>query len=123
MATFHKSIKYALTGISCCFKREPHFKVHATFAVGIIAAGFFFKIAAVEWLVIIICIGAVLTAELINTALEELCNIFYKEEHTGIKLVKDMSAGAVLIAAISAVVAGIVIFIPKIILLIQSIKR
>ncbi|MEO8772297.1 MAG: diacylglycerol kinase family protein [Ferruginibacter sp.] len=120
MATFSKSVGFALNGIKQCFKRELHFKVHTVFTILAIAAGFLFSINKTEWIIISICIAAVLTAELINTAIEELCNIVYKEDHPGIKLVKDLAAGAVLIMAIAAAISGAVIFIPKIILFINQ---
>jgi len=115
MSDFKQSIGFALNGIRRCFSKEAHFKVHAVVTLLVIVAGFVFKVSSMEWLIILICIGAVLAAELINTAIEELCNIVHKEKHDGIKLVKDMAAAAVLVTAISAAVCGTVIFIPKII--------
>ena len=114
MTTFSKSVGFALNGIRCCFTQESHFKIHTLFTISVIAAGFFFKINHVDWLILLLCIAAVLAVELINTAIEELCNIVHKEIHPGIKLVKDMAAGAVLITAIAAATAGAVIFIPRI---------
>ena len=60
-----------------------------------------------------ICIGSVLSAELMNTAVEELCNVVEKERHAGIKLVKDLSAAAVLVSSMAATAVGLIIFIPR----------
>ena len=120
MSNLIKSIGFALNGIRRCFSKEAHFKIHSGFTIMVITAGFLFKISQFEWLVILICIGAVLAAELINTAIEELCDIVHKEKHEGIKLVKDMAAAAVLVTAISATVSGTIIFLPKIILFLKS---
>ncbi|MBC7535795.1 MAG: diacylglycerol kinase family protein [Ferruginibacter sp.] len=115
MSRFLNSISCALNGIRQCFIQEAHFKVHSISAVVVISAACFFKVSRTEWLLLLIGISAVLMTELINTAIELLCNIVHKEKHAGIKLVKDMSAAAVLITAIGAAITGAVIFIPRII--------
>lgn len=111
---------FAVNGLVKCFKQEPNFKIHTVFAMWSVAAGIFFKISNVEWIVIVLCIAAVITTELINTAIEELCNMVHREPHSTIKLIKDMAAAAVLVTAIAAAVCGTIIFIPKIILLLRS---
>jgi diacylglycerol kinase len=118
---FIQVIGFALNGAIQCFAQEAHFKIHTAFTILVITAGFFFKISFTEWLVILICTGAVLAAELLNTAIEELCNIVHKEQHPGIKRIKDMAAAAVFITAVAAAVSGTIIFLPKIILFIKSI--
>lgn len=119
MKRFNRSVGFALDGIRSCFRREPNFKIHIAFTALAIAAGIFFSINNMEWLVIIICIGAVLAAELINTAVEEICNLVHEAEHPAVKLIKDVSAAAVLVIAIASAACGAFIFIPKIISLIN----
>ena len=58
----------------------------------------------------------VLSLEMINTAIERICNIVHKEPHPGIKIIKDLAAGAVLLAAFVAAICGTIIFLPKIII-------
>jgi len=83
-----------------------------------ILLGLFFHVSKVEWLVLILVIGGVLSMEAINTALENLSNFTCKNEiHPTIRKVKDLSAAAVLIMTIAALAIGILIFLPKIILL------
>ncbi len=123
MATFIKSVGFALNGIKRCYIKEAHFKIHATFTFLAIVDGFAFNISNSEWLVVSICIASVLTAELFNTAIEELCNIIHREQHPGIKLIKDMSAAAVLVLSIAAAICGSIIFLPKLISFINSISQ
>jgi len=73
-----------------------------------------------EWIVVLLCICAVLGLEMINSALEHLCNLVQRDYHPLVKKIKDVSAGAVLIASIISVVIGFIIFIPKIFALIQQ---
>ncbi len=119
MYNFISSLGFAWNGIRQCFSKESHFQVHAFFSVLTIGAGYFFELTENEWFVILISVAGVFAAELINTAIEILCNIVNREIHPEIKLVKDMAAGAVLVMAVSAVVCGAIIFIPKIILTIS----
>lgn len=78
--------------------------------------GFLFQISSVEWLAIIIVIGMVFALEAMNTAIETLADFACdKKRHPLIKIVKDVSAAGVLLAAIAALFVGIVVFLPKII--------
>jgi diacylglycerol kinase len=79
------------------------------------------KISAIEWIAVGFCIAFVITMEMLNTAIEKLCDVVHKEMHPGIKKVKDIAAGAVLVAAFFSAITGAVIFLPKIINLIKSI--
>ncbi len=123
MKTLYRSFGFAVNGAIQCFVRELNFKIHTGFTVLVIASGFFFKISIPEWLVTLMCTGAVLAAELMNTAIEELCNIVHREKHAGIKRIKDMAAAAVFITAVAAAISGAIIFLPKIILSIKSITE
>lgn len=78
-------------------------------------AGFILTISNTEWLFIIGCSMLVMALELVNTAIEYLCDTITKDIHPAIKIIKDVSAGAVLLAAAGSVVTGIIIFFPKII--------
>ena len=113
------SFKYAFTGIGTFFKTQTHPKIHLFAAIAVIAAGFVFEVSATEWLVLILAIALVLAAEAFNSALEMLCDKVTTEEHPLIKNVKDISAGAVLMSAITSVIIGLIIFIPKVILFLQ----
>jgi len=113
---FHKRLKsfqYAWRGVKLLF-REPNAKIHLAAAILAITLGFLLKINLIEWAIIIIVIGLVLMAELFNTTIEKLSDRVTTEQDDKIEKIKDMSAGAVLIIAITAAIVGCVIFIPKI---------
>ena len=77
--------------------------------------GYYFSISEIEWLILILIIGFVLTFELTNTAIEEIVDSFTDREHPAAKKAKDVAAGAVLLASITALVIGLIIFLPYII--------
>lgn len=112
---FIRSFGHAWHGIQYCYKTQFNFRVHLTVLIMIITAGFILKISNTEWLFIIGCSMLVLALELLNTAVENLCDTVTKDFHPAIKIIKDVSAGAVLIAAVGSIITGILIFFPKII--------
>lgn len=87
-------------------------KVHALAAVCVIALGIGVGVSAQEWTVLLLCMGGVFSAELLNSAVEKLCDTLHPEKADGIKHVKDMSAGAVLIVALIAALIAVFIFWP-----------
>lgn len=107
-----KAFGYAFSGLFNAIKLETHLKIHLVSAITVIALGFYFNIAKPEWLAIIICIGLVISLELINSSIESLCNAINPEQNQQIKYVKDVLAAAVLIASLSALVIGLIVFIP-----------
>ncbi len=111
-----QSFKYAFNGIITLFRETPNTIIHILVGVVVIILGFALNISSGEWTTIIIVIGFVFAMELLNTALEELSNYACKREsHPLIKKTKDLAAAAVLIAAITSLIVGIIIFAPKII--------
>lgn len=112
---FSRSFLYAGNGIKYCFKHELNFRIDLLATIVVIVMGFFFNISITEWLFVIGCCMLVLAMEMLNTALEKICNIISEEFHPLIKFVKDVAAGAVLVCAIGSALIGALIFIPKII--------
>ena len=110
-----KIFGYAFTGIYELFKSEPNARIHLVATICAIIAGFIFKISASEWCVIIIIIALIWASEAFNTAIEKLVDHLFPEYHETARIVKDISAGAVLICAIAALLCGLIIFLPKII--------
>lgn len=108
-----KSFVYAWQGIRSVFGSESNMKIHALVAALIVFMGFAFWISPFEWIAIIICIGLVFSAEMFNTALETLTDKVSPEKNKLAGKVKDIAAGAVLIAAIISVIVGLIIFLPK----------
>ncbi len=108
-----KRFKYAIDGLIAAFRSEVNMHIHVAAAVLACIAGFYFHLSAVEWSIIILCIVLVISLELINTSIEEVCNMIHPGKHPVIKKIKDISAGAVLLAAIGSVIAAFIIFLPK----------
>ena len=115
-----KSFAFAFNGLKICFASEINFKIHVLFAIIAVLFGIGFKISDTEWLVVVFCIAFVIAMEMINTAIEKLCDVVHKDFHPQIKIIKDMAAGAVLIAAINSLIMAGIIFVPKIIVYIKS---
>lgn len=114
MHNFLKSFTYAFKGWSYAFSTQLNFKVHTVAAATVIFAGCYFRLSHTEWLWIIAATGLVLIVELINTAIEVLVGLVSPGYHPKAGIIKDVSAAAVLITALTAVAIGLMIFIPKI---------
>ena len=109
-----KSFSDAYHGITLAFRSEVHFKIHLFFTCFAIGAGFVFSISAVEWGLILLVIGFVWASEMVNTAVERSVDMITTDYHPLAKQAKDISAGAVLIAAFISVLIGLIVFLPKI---------
>lgn len=112
---FIKSAGFAIKGIKQFFKSEKNGRIQAVMAAVVFLAGLLFSISIMEWLIIILFTALVLSLEMFNSALEKLCDKVNPEIDPQIKMIKDMAAGAVLWTSLLAAVAGLCIFIPKII--------
>ncbi|MBK8711452.1 MAG: diacylglycerol kinase family protein [Niastella sp.] len=117
MIKFFQSFGYATKGLWHCIQREQNFKIEFLIGLITIIAAVALGVTAQEWMIICICIGMVLGAEMLNSAIEHLCNLVQPGPHPGIKIIKDIAAGAVLLCALMAAITGSIIFIPYIILL------
>ncbi len=109
-----KSFSYAFNGIKYCFKNELNFKVQLFFAIVTVGLGLSFSLSITEWIIILFCIGIVLSAELFNTVIEIICNKIEPNYHCTIKIIKDVSAAAVLVLSVVSAIIGLLIFIPKV---------
>lgn len=110
---FH-SFSFAFKGIKIAFCTQPNAWIHTVAAVFAIAGGIFFKVNPGEWVFIVLAIGCVFAAEIINTSIEKLVDMISPEFHEKAGKVKDLAAGAVLVASLMALIIGCIIFIPKI---------
>jgi len=110
------SFKYAIEGIKKACKAERNLKVHTLAMLLVVILGFILKLAAWEW-VCIVLFALVIGAELFNTSIEEVVNLLSPEIRIHAKYAKDIAAGAVLVNAFFAAMIGCIIFIPKIIAL------
>ncbi|MBR7554331.1 diacylglycerol kinase family protein [Allobacillus sp. GCM10007491] len=106
---------FALTGVMTALKTEFNMRIHLIIMIVVILSGILFHISVLEWLFVMLAIGFVLALELVNTVIELLTDELFKEEHETAKNIKDISAAAVLVAAIFAAIVGVIIFLPKVI--------
>lgn len=105
-----QSFVFAFKGALFCIKTEKNFRIHLAVAFYVLLASIVTQLSEIEWILVLICIGAVTGAEIFNTALEQLCDTLHPSWNKGIGLVKDMTAGAVLMFAISSAAIGGIIF-------------
>ncbi len=106
------SFKYALSGIIAALKEEPNLKFHFLVGILVIVLSFLLKISKGDFIILILLIGFVIALELTNTATEAVVDRVIQTDHSGAKLAKDISAGAVLISAITAALVGLWIILP-----------
>ena len=111
-----KSFRYAFEGLTAFFAAEQNAIIHLFITVFVFLAAVLFNLSKGEWIAIVLVTGFVWAAELFNTAVERLCDLVSKEFQPGIKFIKDVSAAAVLVAAVVAFLTGIIIFLPKILM-------
>ena len=114
------SFRFAFTGIIRGFIMEKNLRIQVCMGFLMIFFAIYFHVSNTEWAILIICCGLVLCLEMINTAIEKLCDVVQLDIHPGIKKVKDIAAGAVMMAAIGSLAIGLIIFLPKIIVIIKS---
>lgn len=109
-----RSFRYAWRGINRLISDEHNMWIHMCVAALVIWAGVWLELARWEWCAVILCIGGVMMAEGMNSAVEALADKACPERDPLIARAKDIAAGAVLLFAAAAVAVGLIIFIPKI---------
>lgn len=106
------SFRHALREIASAYRAEPNLRIHSLATILVLAMAAWLRLAAGDWAVLILVIGLVWTAELVNTAIEASVDLASPQIHPTAKLAKDTAAAAVLIAAITAVLVGLLILGP-----------
>ena len=114
-----QSFGFALNGLKIMLREEHNSRIHLFCACLVIGLMFIFNLSPIEIGLLIMVIGMVFTAELFNSALENLADHLSPDKNEKIKKVKDLSAAAVLVTALTALIVGCMIFLPKILELIQ----
>jgi diacylglycerol kinase len=109
-----KSFAHACNGILYAIGSEKHMRFHLFATILVVVSGWFFNISFTEWCMVTLSIGGVITAELFNTAFEQLVNLVSPQHNLTAGRVKDVAAGAVLIFSIAALIIGLIVFVPKI---------
>jgi len=112
-----RSFGYAFKGVAYATTSQLNFRIHLVATVLATIAGFLLHISPVEWQWVMLCVTIVLVTEIFNTMIETLVDLVSPGFNEKAGRVKDMAAGAVVIAAAFALVTGLIIFLPKILLL------
>lgn len=108
-----KSITIAFTGLIDFFRKEHNALIHLISTVIVCWLSFFLSVSKIEGVALVIVIGFVWSAEIFNTAIESVMDFLHPTNHDAVRRIKDVSAAAVLVASITALITGALIFIPK----------
>lgn len=114
-----QSFGYAGKGIKSVFKSEVNMKIHVVVGTLVVFSGIIFKISISEWMLCLLCFGLVIGMEMMNTAIENVVDLVSPDKHPLAGKAKDIAAGAVLICAVVSVIIGLLIFVPKGLMLIN----
>lgn len=109
-----RAFGYALKGVVTLVRTQPHAKFHLLATVAVIGMGWWFRVSRPEWALLVLAIGLVWVAEAVNTAIEFLGDAVTREQNPLIGHAKDIAAGGVLLAAITAAAIGLLVFSPYI---------
>ncbi len=112
MKTFLRSVRFAAEGVVQFFSKQRNAKIQTVMGIIAISLGFIVSITPYQWLLVLFCIGLVISLEMINSAIEVFCDMVTTDFHPRIKIIKDVAAGAVLVACVASLIIGLIIFIP-----------
>lgn len=107
------SFGHAFRGVGAALRSEVHLRFHALATVVVVGLGFYFDITRTEWALVAAAVGSVWSAELVNTAVEAVVDLVSPDYHPLAGKAKDVAAAAVLLAALGALVVGLLIFVPR----------
>ncbi len=112
MNSLLKSFGFAIQGIIHLLKNERNFKIQFVVFILVLVVSYFLEITKKEWIIVLFCSMLVLSLEGINTSIERLCDENQPQFNLNIKIIKDVAAGAVLIASIFSAIIGLIVFLP-----------
>jgi undecaprenol kinase len=104
------TFRYAAEGVMYALRTQVNMRIHVVVVLLVITAGAILRISRLDWLFVFVAIAIVTVAELINTAIEAAVDLISPDIHPLAKAAKDTAAGAVLLAAVFAVIIGIFVF-------------
>lgn len=111
--SFGQSMTHAFHGVRHVFRHERNARIHLIVAIIVVLAASALRISVLQWVAVLSAIMLVFLAEIFNTAIERTLDLIDIHENLHIKLIKDMTAGAVLLAVVAAVVVGVAVFGPS----------
>ena len=110
---YFSSFRNAVSGFFTAFKSEKNLRIHLIIGTSVVFLGLLLRIKIHEWIYLVIIISLVFISELFNTAIENTVDFISRDNDPLARKIKDISAAAVLIAAITSIILGILIFLPK----------
>jgi len=111
---FRQSLKTASAGIWYLFLYHRNMRIIFMSGVLALVLGFYYRLRGMELVVLCLTITLVFTAEIFNTAIEMIIDMFTNKYHTLVKLVKDIAAAVVLLASLNAIAVGLILFVPRV---------
>lgn len=111
---FLKSTAYAFSGMKKAWQNGRNFRIQCIVTCMVLILSMFFQLSVLEWMVVLLCIALVLSAEMFNTAIEKLTDEVFTGWDAKAGFIKDVAAGAVLVLSIFSAIIGMLIFLPKI---------
>lgn len=109
---FWRSLNRAWRGILHTLKTQRHMQFHVFAAIMVLSFAWWTKVSPFEWLILVLAIGCVISAEVMNSAVETVVDLVQPNFHPLAGIAKDVASGAVLVTAIQAVVVGLIVFAP-----------
>ncbi|SHI32704.1 diacylglycerol kinase family protein [Desulfofundulus thermosubterraneus] len=110
--SFRKSLGYALAGLAYTLRTQPNMRFHFGAALVVVAVALLLGVGVRDLLIILFAIALVVIAEMFNTAVETVVDLYTAKYHPLARVAKDVAAGAVLLAALNSVVVGLLVFYP-----------
>lgn len=107
-------LRHAVNGLKYAFKNEVNIRIQFISALIVIIFGFLLSVSTLEWVLLLLMIGFVISSELLNTAVEVMLDYLKPDWHPVAGAIKDLTAGSVLVASVIAAIVGAIILIPKI---------
>lgn len=109
------SFRHAFSGLQVLISEEHNARIHLVVSILVVTLGFYLNISSLEWVALILCIGFVFVLEIINSSIENIADFIEPQRNQDIKKIKDLAAAAVLLGSFTAVIIGLVIFVPKLV--------
>lgn len=110
-----RSFHHAFSGLGRVMRYEQNFRIHILVAVFVATLALLLGFSLIEWAVLLITVGVVLTFEIFNSVVEDLIDILEPRIHIQVKIIKDGAAAAVLLTALIAIVIGAILFLPRLV--------
>ena len=118
---FWRSLIQAWRGMLHTWRTQGHMKFHSVAGICVLCFAWWWGVTTFEWLILIVAIGCVISAEIMNTAIEIVVDMVQPDFHPLAGMAKDVAAGAVLVATIQAIAIGMIVFFPHLLRLVSTV--